>query len=44
MGVNLELDDPLVIVESPIQATVPDGEIGYGMLERNQRLSTLRVP
>jgi hypothetical protein len=42
LGVNLKLDDPLVIVESPVRAEW-NGEVGFGMLERNQRLSSLRV-
>lgn len=42
LGVNTKLDDPLVIVESPVRAEW-NGEVGFGMLERNQRLSTIRV-
>lgn len=42
LGVNLDLDDPLVIVESPIRAEW-DGEVGHGMLERNQRLTSLQI-
>lgn len=44
VGVDTETPDPLIILEQPIRVEAPDGQIGYGNLERNFRRSTLRIP
>ena len=43
LGVNVRQNDPLVIVECPISLDWTDGETGYGMLERNQRMTTVEL-
>jgi hypothetical protein len=41
-GVDLDdPGDPLALFETPVRFTWPDGEIGYGNLERNYRVSDL---
>lgn len=44
VGTDRTQADPLVIVLAPVRLVWPDGEIGYGTLERNQRRSTLTIP
>lgn len=44
IGTHVALGDPLVITESPCRLVWPDGEVGWGNLERNRRLSALAKP
>lgn len=41
LGVAVPEENPLVIVESPVRLVLPDGDVAYGCLERNRRLSAL---
>jgi len=41
LGVAVPEQNPLIIVESPVRLVLPDGDIAYGCLERNCRLSSL---
>jgi hypothetical protein len=34
-------DDPLLVTQSTVQVTAPDGQVGYGVLERDRRRSLL---
>lgn len=44
-GVCLDTQpDPLVITQSTVRVTAPDGEIGYGVVERDYRPSMLPSP
>ena len=36
-------DDPLLVTQSTVRVTAPDGELGYGVLERDRRGSALRA-
>jgi hypothetical protein len=42
LGVAVSEENPLIIVESPVRLVLPDGDVAYGCLERNRRLSSLR--
>ncbi|MHA2418169.1 hypothetical protein [Mycobacterium avium] len=44
-GVDLETQpDPMVITQSTVRVVAPDGEIGYGVIERDYRPSMLPSP
>jgi hypothetical protein len=34
-------DDPLLVTQSTVRVTAPDGQVGYGVLERDRRRSLL---
>ncbi len=41
-GIDWEMtDDPMVMIESIVRFTSPDGDVGYGFLERSARRSSL---
>lgn len=44
IGTDRESDNPLIIVEQPCRVLWPDGEVGYGNLERNFRRDILEIP
>jgi hypothetical protein len=37
-------DDPLIVTQGTVRVTAPDGEIGYGVIERDYRRSMLPSP
>ena len=44
-GIDWEMDDdPMVMVESIVRFTAPDGDVGYGFFERSARRSSLPRP
>lgn len=43
-GAALGEDDPLLVAHSTVRVTWPDGEVGYGNVERDYRRSMLPSP